>query len=165
MKIYLLFPVISLFTSLSMAQVSQDSELFKTLKAKDSLLFEIGFNECHLDPMIQSLSEDLEFYHDQGGFQDKDAFIQAMKENICGNTSQKPIRKLLPETTKVFPLYKGTELYAALQEGKHEFYIKEPQKELYITGEALFSILWVKVEGDWKAKRIYSYNHKASTGN
>jgi hypothetical protein len=145
--------------------VSQNSELFKTLKANDSIIFEIGFNECHLDPMIQLLSEDLEFYHDLGGFQDKEAFILAMKENICGNTSQKPIRKLVPGTMKVFPLYNKSELYAALQEGKHEFYIKEPHKDLYITGEALFSILWIKEEGVWKAKRVYSYDHKASTSN
>ncbi len=162
MKKYILFLLVSITASYSFAQVSQDAELFKTLMANDSILFELGFNQCELEPMKKLLSEDLEFYHDKGGFQNKDAFIEAMKANICGNSEQKPIRKLVEGTMKVYPLYKGEDLYAALQEGKHEFYIKEPNKELYITGEALFTTLWIKDQGQWKAKRIYSYDHKAS---
>ena len=165
MKQYLLILATSLVTSLSFAQVSEDSELFKTLKANDSIIFKIGFNACDLSPMTELLSEDLEFYHDKGGFQNKDAFIKAMKENICGDASQKPIRKLVSGTMKVFPLYNGSDLYAALQEGRHEFYIKEPNKEMYLTGEALFSILWVKEKDAWKAKRVYSYNHKGAENN
>lgn len=165
MKIYILLFTTFLTASFSFAQADIDSDLFKTLKAQDSILFERGFNECDLSPMIELLSDDLEFYHDLGGFQNKEAFINAMKENICGDALQKPIRKLVPGTMKVFPLYNGPDLYAALQEGRHEFYIKEPNKGLYLTGEALFSILWVNEEGEWKAKRVYSYDHKASKNN
>lgn len=153
--------IISLTTTLSFAQVSQDSELFKTIVANDSIVFEQGFNQCNFPPMIELLSDDLEFYHDQAGIQNKELFIKAMEKNICGNSIQKPIRKLVDGSTKIFPLYNGSELYGAIQEGKHEFYIKEPNKELYITGEALFTILWVKDHEQWKAKRVLSYDHRA----
>lgn len=161
MKTKLLLLVTYLTTNLLISQVSEDSELFKTIKTQDSILFEIGFNQCQLEPMIKLLAEDLEFYHDQAGIQNKELFIKAMEKNICGNSIQKPIRKLVDGSTKIFPLYNGSELYGAIQEGKHEFYIKEPNKELYITGEALFTILWIKDHEQWKAKRVLSYDHRA----
>lgn len=113
-------------------------------------------------PLENLLTADLEFYHDKGGFQDKSLFMKAMKENICNNPERKPIRKLAANTLEVFPLYNNGVLYGALQKGKHEFYIKEPNKELYQTGDALFTILWIKENEDWKAKRIYSYHHEAN---
>ena len=150
-----------IFFGIISAQVDTKSELFQTLKQKDSLIFQEGFNKCQLIPLENLLAVDLEFYHDKGGFQDKALFMQAMRENICGSPERKPIRKLSPNTLEVFPLYNNGELYGALQKGKHEFYIQEPNKELYQTGTALFTILWIKENEDWKAKRIFSYHHEA----
>lgn len=152
--------VLFLFFGSNYAQVGSHSELYKTLLAKDSLLFEVGFNKCNLKPTAALLTEDLEFYHDKGGFQNKEMFLEAMQDNICGDSERKPIRKLTPNTLKIFPLYNQGELYGAIMEGKHEFYIKEPNKELYKTGSALFSGLWVKEAEDWKLKRVYSYHHQ-----
>jgi len=149
------------FFGIMSGQVDTKSDLFQTLKQKDSLIFHEGFNKCNLLPTENLLTTDLEFYHDKGGFQDKAMFMKAMRENICGSPERKPIRKLTPNTLEVFPLYSKGVLYGALQKGKHEFYIKETDKELYQTGAALFSILWIKENEDWKAKRIYSYHHEA----
>lgn len=157
----LLFFIFLNFFGIVGAQVDAQSELFRTLKQKDSLIFHEGFNKCHLLPLENLLATDLEFYHDKGGFQDKVMFMQAMRENICGNLERKPIRKLTPNTLEVFPLYDNGVLYGALQKGKHEFYIQETNRELYQTGAALFTILWIKENEDWKAKRIYSYHHEA----
>jgi len=143
------------------AQVDTTSVLFQTLKKKDSLIFHEGFNKCNLNPLEDLLTSDLEFYHDKGGFQDKALFMKAMRENICSSPERKPIRKLSPNTLEVFPLYNNGVLYGALQKGKHEFYLKETDKALYQTGAALFSILWIKEDDIWKAKRIYSYHHSA----
>jgi hypothetical protein len=143
------------------AQEAVDSELHKTFIQKDSILFEVGFNNCDLIALEKVLAEDLEFYHDVGGIQNKAMFMKTMKENICSSPERKPIRKLTPNTVKVYPLYQNKELYGVIQEGVHEFHIQEPGKELYQTGTALFSILWLKEADDWKAKRIYSYHHQA----
>jgi hypothetical protein len=148
------------FFGIGVAQVETSSELYKTFQKKDSLLFDVGFNNCDLTTLATQLTEDLEFYHDQGGFQDKMQFLKAMEDNICSSPNRKPIRKLTPNTMKVFPLYDQGKLYGAIVEGKHEFYIKEPDKELFKTGSALFSGLWILQGETWKIKRIYSYHHQ-----
>ena len=155
------FISVFMFFGIGIAQVEISSELYKTFQQKDSLLFEAGFNNCDLTTLELQLTEDLEFYHDKGGVQDKAQFLKAMKENICSSPERKPIRKLTPGTMKVFPLYDQGNLYGAIVEGKHEFYIKEPNKELFKTGSALFSGLWILKNEDWKIKRIYSYHHKS----
>ncbi|QNJ98426.1 nuclear transport factor 2 family protein [Constantimarinum furrinae] len=153
----------SLFIAAGMtAQVDPNSELYKTFQQKDSILFDAGFNNCELDLLADQLTDDLEFYHDQGGFQDKAAFLKAMKDNICSSPSQKPIRKLVDGSMKVYPMYDNGILYGAIVEGTHEFYIKEPDKALYKTSSALFSGLWILENKNWKAKRIFSYHHLPS---
>lgn len=149
------------FFGMSYGQESIDSELHKTLIKKDSILFDAGFNNCDLVALEKVLAEDLEFYHDVGGIQNKAQFMKAMKENICSSPERKPIRKLTPNTVKVYPLYENKILYGVIQEGVHEFHIQEPNKALYQTGTALFSILWLMEADDWKAKRVYSYHHQA----
>jgi hypothetical protein len=143
------------------AQELVTSELYATFIKKDSILFDAGFNNCDLVALEKVLAEDLEFYHDVGGFQDKAMFMKAMKENICSSSERKPIRKLTPNTVKIYPLYQNKALYGVIQEGVHEFHIQESNKELYQTGTALFSILWLQEADNWKAKRVYSYHHQA----
>ncbi|MCH9660687.1 MAG: nuclear transport factor 2 family protein [Bacteroidetes bacterium] len=145
---------------ISQAQVDVNSELHQTFIKLDSLAFDEGFNNCDLTSLESLLSNDLEFYHDLAGIQNKEGFLKAMKENICSNEDRKPIRKLTPNTLKVYPMYNNGVLYAAIAEGKHEFYMQEKGKELYQTGDALFSGLWVKDGEDWKMKRVYSYHHQ-----
>lgn len=142
------------------AQVEESSELFITLAEKDSLLFEQGFNECILNTTEQLISEDLEFYHDVSGVQDKEDFFKAIRENICSGAPQKPIRKLVEGSLEVFPLRNEGEIYGAIQKGVHEFYMKEPGKELYQTGIANFTHLWVLEESSWKLKTVLSYDHQ-----
>ncbi len=155
--IYLLFVLNS---SIGLAQIKQTDDLFITLKKLDLELFEKGFNQCHLDAFKKNVTNDLEFYHDQGGFADQGTFLKGMKENICSTPNHKPIRKLIPDSLEVFPLYKDGVLYAAMQKGIHEFYMKEPNKEIYQTGVARFTHLWVLDNKQWKLKRILSYDHK-----
>ena len=162
MRHYLPFICALFFFGISQGQVETSSGLYKTLKANDSLIFHEGFNKCNLLPLENLLTDDIEFYHDKGGFQDKALFMKAMRENICNSPERKPIRKLTPNTLEVYPLYNNGVLYGALQKGRHEFYIKELDKELYQTGTALFTILWIKEDEVWKAKRIYSYHHGAT---
>ncbi|MEQ8523163.1 hypothetical protein [Gracilimonas sp.] len=52
------------------------------------------------------------------------------------------------------------ELYGAIQRGEHEFYILEPGKEMYKTGFARFTHLWLLEDGEWILKRVLSYDHK-----
>ncbi|NJY62140.1 nuclear transport factor 2 family protein [Salinimicrobium sp. CDJ15-81-2] len=143
------------------SQEAKDSELYITLKKNDSLLFVEGFNNCRIAAFEHLISEDLEFYHDQGGVTtNKEDFLSNVRNNICSSPNKKPIRKLVPGSLQVFPMYENGKLYGAIQIGHHDFFIKEPGKELYQTSTALFTHLWLLVDREWKLKRVLSSDHK-----
>ena len=158
----LLIAIISIFATQSLsAQVSHDSDLYKQLKARDSLLFDLGFNQCKISEFESFISDDLEFYHDQGGLTtNKEDFLNAVKNNICSKPEMKPIRKLVQGSLEVFPLYENGKLYGAIQKGVHDFYIREPSKELYKTSSAKFTHVWILNNNEWILKRVLSYDHK-----
>lgn len=134
--------------------------LFLQLKACDSLVFNIGFNECNLTVFDTLVADDFEFYHDQSGITpSKQAFIDGTKNGLC-NMDYKAIRKLQPGSLEVFPMYNNSELYGALQTGFHRFYALHPDDpELKLTSEARFTHLWLKKGTRWKLARVISYDH------
>jgi len=154
--------IITLITQTSQSQVLEDSSLFLQLKKMDSIVFQEGFNQCNLVALETTIHPEFEFYHDVGGSSEKNIFLENMKNNICSSPEQKPIRKLVKGSLKVFPLYNQGELYGAIQNGDHEFWIQEPNKELYQTGFAKFSTTWLLIEGNWVMKNVLSYDHKAA---
>ena len=140
---------------------SEKSELFYLLKAKDSLMFELSYNQLDTSILEELATDDIEFYHDQGGATyTKQDFIEGLKG--LGNLSYKARRELVKGSTEVFPMHKNGELYAAILKGEHAFYAKEPNdKPEYLTSTAKYTTLWVLVDGQWKMSRIYSYNHQS----
>lgn len=160
MKKYLLIIVTIISFQSAFSQVDKNSNLFKEIKKVDSLLFEEGFNKCRLDVIEGLVDDHLEFYHDVAGVQNKEQFLKAMKDNICGNSKQKPIRTLVLESMQVFELKNNGILYGAIQNASHEFFSKEQNKDLYITGTAKFTHLWLLENNQWKLKTSLSFNHK-----
>ncbi|MAO09035.1 MAG: DUF4440 domain-containing protein [Alteromonas sp.] len=156
--IYILFVLGFLTTN---AQETSNSELFKILQEKDSLLFNRAFNHCESFWLEELIAKDFEFYHDQGGINDsKEAFLKTMKEGICHpNNPIKSRRQLLKNTLKVYPLYDNGKLYGALQKGEHEFFQASANEVERKTSKALFSHLWILENNEWKLKRVFSYNH------
>lgn len=148
-------------SGIATAQVDQNSDLFKTLKAKDSILFKIGFNKCKVDKSAELMFDDLEFYHDKSGITNsKEEFVKTMKNGICrANNPEKVYRFLVDESLEVFPMYNNGELYGALQNGKHFFSTDENMTFEKSDNYALFSHLWIIDDGEWKLKRVMSYNH------
>jgi len=143
-------------------QVEKTTELHLQLAQMDALLFETGFNRCDLQKMETLLAADFEFYHDVGGVQDKIAFLKATKENICENSTGKVTRQLIEGSLQTFPLKKNNVLYGALLSGEHEFYMQKPNEENKKTGYAKFTGYWELQDGDWKLKRVFSFDHKAA---
>lgn len=162
----LLFTVIFLlYFNCSNAQVSKDSALFIQLKKTDSLFFEETFNKCNLELLETYIPNDFEFYHDVNGIQNRTQFFTAFKESLCSNPDRKPIRKVIEESLEVYQLKNNGEIYGAIQKGIHLFYIKEPNKELYLTNIAKFTSLWNLENGQWKLARVLSYDHKEPNKN
>lgn len=142
------------------AQVARESDLFQALLAQDRTFFERGFNACDLDYLETVVHPELRFYHDQGGFQDRDAFFEATRGNICGTPERKPVRKVDEDSLEVFPLYENGVLYGAIQRGIHYFSIRVPGKPDDLTGKARFTHVYVLDDGRWLLKEVLSYDHQ-----
>ncbi|HBR54818.1 MAG TPA: nuclear transport factor 2 family protein [Flavobacteriaceae bacterium] len=149
-------------TTASIAQVETTSELYQQMQQMDSIVFDAGFNHCDMKALEAALSEDLEFYHDVAGTQNKAEFLKAMATNICGNPSAKITRELIPNSLQVFPLANNNNLYGAYVTGEHEFYRQEKGKEVEKTGYAKFASYYELQNETWKLKRVFSYDHRAA---
>ena len=140
---------------------STQSELYFILKEKDSIMFERSYNQLDTSVLEDMATEDVEFYHDQGGATyTRQAFINGMKG--LGNLSYKARREVKQGSIEVYPMYKNGELYAGILKGEHSFYAKEPnEKPEYLTSTAKYTTLWVLENNSWKMSRIYSYDHQS----
>lgn len=152
------FLILSCISQMVYSQIKTTDELYKTAKKLDSLIFDIGFNKCDLSHYKSIVSNDLEFYHDKGGITSGEkAFTASIKNNICGGPN--PIKRdLVPNSMKVYPLFKNNVLYAFIEEGEHDFY--EFSNGKWNQGShAKFNILWILEGKEWKMKRVLSYDH------
>ena len=147
-------------TILTNAQVEKSSELYKAIKEKDSLLFNIGFNNCDIIYFKKLVSDNFEFYHDQGGItKSKSEFIQSIENGLC-KLDYKPKRVIDEKSLDIFPLNNNGVLYGAIQTGTHSFYAIEKNKEEYLTSVAKYTHLWILENGKWKLSKGLSYDHK-----
>lgn len=160
MKKYLIFILFHLFVNTSFAQVDKDSELYKTILSKDSLLFEVGFNTCNLSIFENLVSEKLDFYHDKSGAANKTKFLNDIKNGLCANKDFKSKRILIPDSTKVFALYNNAVLYGAIQEGVHQFYEKQLDLPEKFGSSAKFTHVWLLENGEWKLTKVLSFEHQ-----
>ncbi len=142
------------------AQVSKDSEIFKNLKVHDSIFFEKSFNQCDFIYLENSIHDDLTFYHDKSGIQNKKQFLEIAKKSLCSDNIKKPIRKVNTESLDVFPMYDNNVIYGAVQTGNHSFYIREKNKEDIYMGKAKFIHLYLLINNQWILKEVISFDHK-----
>lgn len=158
MKKQLLILFITLTTFSAFAQVDKNSELYKTILAKDSLLFDVGFNTCDIKQFENLLSDNLKFYHDKDGISDKTKFLTDLKNGICNNQANRQVKRfLVKESTEIFPLYKNGILYAAVQNGEHMFSEKRESQ----AGIAKFTNVWQLENNEWKLTTSFSFDHQA----
>ncbi len=126
--------------------------LFQTIQSLDAQLFD-AYNRCDLEKFGSFLADDLEFYHDVGGFsRGRQATVEGVKNNICGKVT----RELVPGTLEVYPIAN----YGAVEIGVHRFH--HPGHETADSvGEAKFVHIWQNKDGVWKVTRVISYDHHA----
>ncbi len=148
------------FAVTAKAQVPDNSALYKDIMAMDKRLFEEGFNQCKLDVVANLSDEQLEFFHDKGGMQNRAQFLLAMKNNVCGNPEGKPVRTLLAGSTKIFAMQNNGVLYGAVQQGEHRFHLqgKDSAKDGYTL--AKFTHVWLLKNGKWTLRSAISYDHQ-----
>ena len=156
-RILLLLPLLAMTIIRVRAQSPQSvalpDELLRTIASLDSALFaSASYDRCDLEKFKTFFTDDVEFYHDQGGLTvGSQAVAEQVKKNICGIVR----RELVAGTLKVYPMHG----YGAVEIGVHRFY--QPKKGNEPTGEAKFIHLWQKKDGAWKIARVISYDHLA----
>jgi hypothetical protein len=92
-----------------------DKKLYDTIVKLDSDFFGL-YNTCdkNLEKYGAFYSENIEFYHDQGGFTtSKNDIIEVTKKNVCGKVT----RELVKGSIEVYPIKK----YGAIEIGFHKF--------------------------------------------
>ena len=85
-----------------------------------------------------------------------------MEKNICENPSGKLTRELINGSLEVFPLKANNILYGAIQRGEHEFYEQKTNEARKKTGYAKFTSYWELNNGEWRLKRVFSFDHRAA---
>jgi hypothetical protein len=153
-KISILFSlsVVTVIVLSSLMIKPDENERPETLSLYDSIVivdtkWEDAYNNCKLDVMEEIISEDLEFYHDQGGLMtSKKKLTEALKNNICGKVT----RELKKGSLEVYPI-NG---YGAVEMGMHAFHnSKESNSESHY---AKFVHLWKRENGKWRITRVIS---------
>ena len=121
------------------------SSLYDSIAAMDSI-WEDAYDNCKLDVMDKIISEDLEFYHDQGGVMtSKKKLNEALKANICGKVK----RELKKGSLEVYTI-KG---YGAVEMGLHGFHgYNEASPSHY----SKFVHIWKRTNGKWEITRVIS---------
>ena len=93
-SISLLLSALTVFVLSSLMIKPDENEIPETMSLYDSIAmmdgqWEDAYNNCNLDVMEEIISEDLEFYHDQGGLMtSKKKLNEALKNNICGKVTR-----------------------------------------------------------------------------
>ncbi|KZL05422.1 hypothetical protein PsAD2_04347 [Pseudovibrio axinellae] len=157
----LIFCMGALVISAASVLAGEVTDFSEHLKEQDNQLFSIGFNTCDIDVFDRLVSDDFEFFHDQGGvLYTKEAFIASVKTGIC-SLDYRAERQLVEDSIEVYPLYQDGEIYGAIQRGAHVFLAHHTNGTVKITSKALFTHLW-RLEGEsWKLHRVLSFAHES----
>lgn len=126
-----------------------DQQLYETIVKLDSIFFN-AYNTCSTNLNIYGsfFSENIEFYHDQGGLMtSKQDIIDATKRNICGKVT----RELVKGSIEVYPIKD----FGAIEIGLHKFHNnQEPIGTASKVGR--FMVIWENKNNEWKIRRVVS---------
>lgn len=130
-------------------------ELYNSIAHMDSVLFN-AFNSRDVEKLKKLFTEDLEFYHDKGGYTNYAQNIEAFKNTAAKNNDLR--RELIPGSLEVYPIKE----YGAMEIGQHRFCHTENGKP--DCGTFKFVHIWKKINNDpmgigWKISRVISYGH------
>lgn len=131
-----------------------------SIEARDAELFELFFSGCDPARLRTMLADDLEFYHDKGGFVFRNA--EAMITDYAKQCIEraKPdawrSRRELVKSTLVVDPVPG---HGAMEAGDHLFYERKGDGPEKLAGKARFAIVWKWQDGQWKLSRVLSYGH------
>lgn len=114
------------------------------------------FNACDLQAMAPLLTEDVEFYHDKTGLTaTRRGVLDSLRKGPCADPSMHLKREAVPGSVRFHPLAGGF----ALLTGRHRFVVEKNGQAPYVDGQAEFATVWQWTGGQWRMRRILSYDH------
>jgi hypothetical protein len=134
--------------------------LKEEIAARDSAFFELFFQGCDPGKLRAMIADDVEMYHDKGGFVFRGADSMIAEYSKSCEARKKPDswrsrRELVAASLVVDPV-PG---HGAMQFGEHLFYERKGDGPEKLVGRARFAQVWVLDNGNWKLSRILSYAH------
>ena len=153
-------------TATAPVTVPPQPQLTEQIKAADAALFKLFFEgPCDSARFRSMISDDVEFYHDKGGFNVRKPadFVGQFEERckaLSDPTSWRSRRVLVEGSLRVDPI-PG---WGAMEVDDHAFYERHgAQGEWKLVGKAMFAMVWVLgADGRWRVSRIFSYAHAAA---
>lgn len=135
--------------------------LLASVEARDAELFELFFRGCDPARLRTMLADDLEFYHDKGGFlfRNADAMVADYAKQCAERAKPEAwrSRRELVRSTLVVDPVPG---HGAMEAGDHLFYERKGDGPERLAGRARFSMVWKWDNGQWKLSRVLSYAHR-----
>ena len=136
--------------------------LTEQIAARDAEFFKIFFEGCDPARVRTMIADDIEMYHDKGGFVWRGADgVIADYRKTCEARSKpdawRSRRVLVRESLRVDPV-PG---HGAIEDGIHLFYERKGDGPERLAGRARFTQLWaLGADGVWRLARIFSFAHE-----
>ena len=123
------------------------------LAEMDRRIFEASFVTCDAEVVNAIFSDDVEFYHDNGGVTwSREEMIAGTRKHVCGNFR----RELVANSLKVYPI----QGFGAIAQGSHRFC---QFSSGVCEGMAEFTMIWRQADGKWEITRALSYGHRPAS--
>lgn len=138
--------------------------LTEQIAARDSEFFRLFFEGCDPARVRTMMADDIEMYHDKGGFVWRGAEAAVADYSKSCAERKKPgawrsRRELVRASLRVDPV-PG---YGAIEDGVHLFYERKGDGPERLAGHARFTQLWrLDPDGAWRLARIFSFAHEKS---
>jgi len=133
------------------------------IAARDSEFFRLFFEGCDPARVRAMMADDIEMYHDKGGFVWRGADSAVADYSKSCEERKKPDawrsrRELVKDSLRVDPV-PG---HGAIEDGVHLFYERKGDGPEKLVGRARFTQLWTRSpDGAWRLARIFSFAHEA----
>jgi ketosteroid isomerase-like protein len=136
--------------------------LTEQIAARDSEFFRLFFEGCDPARVRTMMADDIEMYHDKGGFvwRGADAAIADYARSCEERKKPDAWRsraELVRESLRVDPVPGD----GAIEDGVHLFYERKGDGPERLAGRARFTQLWtLGADGAWRLARIFSFAHE-----